>query len=259
MAKTQSMARSPAAKLKRPPRWRLAHDASVEVSEQDGVLSLHLGSELIQSAMRITRPNDLELTYTRCMMGFLLFTPEPRDIVMIGLGGGSLARFAYYHLPKTRIAVVEINAQVIAAARNFFPLPPEGERLLVIEGEGADFVAAHPGSCDVLMIDGFDDGALPATLSSDAFFTSAVAAVRPNGVLVMNLLGRDHRLNIYLKHLQACVESPLLRMKAEPDDNVVVFALKGAAGRRRTMGKRPALLEKKLGLPFRQYAKSFGF
>ena len=253
------MPRSSTAKLKRAPRWRSAHDAGVEVSEKDGVLSLHLSSELIQSAMRIARPNDLEVTYTRCMMGFLLFTPEPRDIVMIGLGGGSLARFAYHHLPTSRIAVVEINAQVIAAARNFFPLPPEGGRFRVIEGEGAEFVAARPGSCDVLMIDGFDDGALPETLADEAFFASAVAALRPNGVLVMNFLGRDRRLNTYLKRLQAWVEAPLVRMKAEPDDNVVIFALKGAAGQRRTLGKRPALLEKKLGLPFRQYAKSFGF
>ena len=252
------MARSSATKLKRPPRWRSAHDASVEVSEQDGVLSLHLGSKLIQSAMRLARPNDLEIIYTRCMMGFMLFKPEPRDIVMIGLGGGSLARFVFHHLPKTRITVVEVNAQVIAAARNFFPLPPEGERFRVIEGEGGDFVAAHPGSCDVLMIDGFDDGALPATLAGDAFSASAAAALRQNGVLVMNFLGRDRRLNTHLKRLQACFESPLLRMKAEPDDNVVVFGLKGSTGRRRTMGKRPALLEKKLGLPFRQYAKSFG-
>lgn len=253
------MGRTPTTKIKRQPRWRPAHDAGVEVSEQDGVLSLHLGSELVQSAMRLAQPHDLEIAYTRCMMGFLLFKPEPRDIVMIGLGGGSLARFAFHHLPKTRIAVVEVNAQVIAAARNFFPLPPEGDRFRVIEGEGADFVVAHPCSCDALMIDGFDDGALPATLASDAFFAAAAAALRPSGVLVMNLLGRDRRLNTYLKRLQASFEAPLLRMKAEPDDNVVVFGLKGIAGRRRTMRTRPALLEKKLGLPFRQYAKSLGF
>ena len=43
--------------------------------------------EAIQSAMRLEDPFALELDYTRCMMAFLLFHPEPRRALMIGLGG----------------------------------------------------------------------------------------------------------------------------------------------------------------------------
>lgn len=67
-------------------------DFELMLSEQDGVRSLHLGGSMVQSAMRIAAPNELELVYTQCMMGFLLFHPKPGHVLMIGLGGGSLAQ-----------------------------------------------------------------------------------------------------------------------------------------------------------------------
>ena len=48
------------------------------VSEERGVRHLHVGGEAIQSAMRMDDPFALELDYTRCMMAFLLFHPQPR-------------------------------------------------------------------------------------------------------------------------------------------------------------------------------------
>ncbi|MGZ8199011.1 MAG: hypothetical protein ACXWVP_11690, partial [Burkholderiales bacterium] len=67
-------------------KWRVrkpADDAeTVYVSEKFGVRSLHIGSDTVQSAMRLARPNDLELSYTRSMMGFLLFVPPPRKMIM---------------------------------------------------------------------------------------------------------------------------------------------------------------------------------
>ncbi len=51
---------------------RRAADEGLEVAEERGMRVLHLGSRAIQSAMRINRPWDLELAYTRAMMGFLM-------------------------------------------------------------------------------------------------------------------------------------------------------------------------------------------
>ena len=73
-------------KAKRPP---------LVISEERGVRHLHVGGEAIQSAMRLEDPWALELDYTRCMMAFRLFHAEPRRALMIGLGGGSLAKFVH--------------------------------------------------------------------------------------------------------------------------------------------------------------------
>jgi hypothetical protein len=64
-----------------PGSWRMrkpSEDAeTVYISEKFGVRSLHIGSDTVQSAMRIAAPNDLELSYTRSMMAFLLFNDKP--------------------------------------------------------------------------------------------------------------------------------------------------------------------------------------
>jgi MFS family permease len=74
---------------------------SIAVSDARGVRSLHVGGEAIQSAMRLEDPYALALDYTRCMMGFMLFHPEPHEALMIGLGGGSLVKFFHRNLGKT--------------------------------------------------------------------------------------------------------------------------------------------------------------
>ncbi|MGH3851751.1 MAG: hypothetical protein ACRDRT_19030, partial [Pseudonocardiaceae bacterium] len=216
---------------------------------------LHLGSDLVQSGMRLARPDALEIAYTRCMMGFLLFNPAPRNILMIGLGGGSLAKFIYHHLSETRSVAVEINARVVAAARNFFSLPPEGERFRIVIADGAEYLTLHPESCDVLMVDGYEDGALPSVLASEAFYGVAAEALGRRGIMVANLLGRDRRLTTYLERMGKTFPGGLLQLEDGEDGNVVVFAFRKAPAKlaTTTMRKRAAELERRCGLPFRRF------
>src|SRR5439155_17629071 len=94
----------------------------IAVSDARGVRTLHVGGEAIQSAMRIDDPHALALDYTRCMMAFLLVQPEPREALMIGLGGASLPKFFHRHFRKTRLRGVQLDVRVVAAARGHFAL-----------------------------------------------------------------------------------------------------------------------------------------
>src|SRR2546422_8595487 len=111
---------------------------SIAVSDERGVRTLHVGGEAIQSSMRLGDPFALALDYTRCMMAFLLFHPEPREALMIGLGGGSLPKFFHKHLRKTAVRVIELDPRIVAAARSQFSLPPDDARLEVEVGDGAE-------------------------------------------------------------------------------------------------------------------------
>ena len=233
-----------------------AADASVELSEQDGVRFLHLGSKLVQSAMRLSRPHDLEIAYTRCMMAFLLFNPAPKDVLMVGLGGGSLAKFIVRHLPETRLTVVEISWQVVAAARSFFCLPAEGERFRIVVADGVEYVANLAPSCDLMLCDGYEDGALPKALASQGFYDAAAAALRARGMMVTNLLGRDRRLKGYIERIDGSFKGGLLRLEDEEDGNLIVIAFRKPAARRNAKWwqRRAAELEDRYGLPFIRYA-----
>ena len=87
---------------------------------EDGALRcLCFSVDNIQSAMRISEPYVLDLSYTQVMMAFLLFNCQPRRIALIGLGGGSIAKYCYRYLPSARIAAVESDPDVIALRDEF--------------------------------------------------------------------------------------------------------------------------------------------
>src|SRR5487761_2660826 len=115
-------------------------------------LSLEFAGGGLQSRMRLLEPCALDLAYTRTMMGFLLWQPAPRRVVMIGLGGGSLAKFCHRHLKRTAIEVVENNPQVIAL-RGRFRIPRDSRRFAVVEADGAQFVRSGAAPCEVLLVD----------------------------------------------------------------------------------------------------------
>ncbi|MBI5330755.1 MAG: spermidine synthase [Betaproteobacteria bacterium] len=194
------------------------------MSEKQGVRYLHLAGPAVQSAMRIRAPWALELEYTRAMMAFLLFRPQAREIALIGLGGGSIAKFVHRFLPECRMTALEINPEVVAAARGFFLLPPDDERLEALTGDGAAYVHARPASRDVLMVDGYDEKRIVEDLASPAFYAAARAMLRPGGVAAFNLWGSDASFPVYFERIHAAFDDHVLRLPSERKGNIVVFA-----------------------------------
>jgi spermidine synthase len=144
----------------------------------------------IQSEMLLSHPDALVLDYARAMMCFALFAPAPRHILMVGLGGGSLAKFCYRHFPRARITVLEISAEVIAL-RNQFCVPSDDARLRIVHTDAADYIRGAPASVDVILVDGFDAAGMPEALGSAQFYTDCRRALRTGGVLVANILAYD--------------------------------------------------------------------
>jgi len=228
-------------------------NSPVAVSDARGVRTLHVGGEAIQSAMRIGDPFALALDYTRCMMAFLLLHPQPREALMIGLGGGSLAKFFHRHLRATRVRVVELDPRIVDTARAHFALPPDGARLTVEVGDGAE--ALSPECCDVLMIDAYHDEAHVPKLASAAFYDAAYLALGAKGALVVNYMNDDPLLDEYLQRLEAAFGGAVLMMRALYDPNIIAFAFKGLPREPDwdELRRRAGTLEARLGLPFRKY------
>jgi spermidine synthase len=176
--------------------------------------------------MRLRDPHALELEYTRAMFAFLLFVPKVRDLLLIGLGGGSIAKFVHRHLPDTRLQAVEINPDVIAAARTYFLLPEDDRRLSVHARDGAVFLADRPESFDVLLVDGYDARRIVEDLSSPAFYTQCLQGLRPGGCAGFNLWGSDSQFDLYLARIEAVFGHRALLLPAEKRGNIQVFAFR---------------------------------
>jgi spermidine synthase len=131
--------------------------------DADGSLALEFDNGTVQSRMLQAEPVQLVLEYTRLMMGFLLLHPAPTRIAMIGLGGGSLAKYCWSKLPEADVTAIEISPEVIAL-REVFSIPPDGRRFRVRCEDGAAFVGRDAPPLDVLLVDGFDRQGQPAQL-----------------------------------------------------------------------------------------------
>lgn len=201
-------------------------DDSVDVSESDGVRALHLGSVTIQSAMRIKDPFALELKYTRGMMCFLLFNPQVKNVLAIGLGGGSLPKYMHAYCPEITTTVVEINPKIIQVARSQFYVPDNDERFNVIEGDGLQYLAEHENSADVLMIDAFDSNGIPPDFCSQDFFDQCAKSLNADGILAINLWGSDKKFDVYLQRIEQSFNGNALILPTGKPGNIAVFGFK---------------------------------
>ncbi|WP_256077507.1 fused MFS/spermidine synthase [Massilia sp. YIM B04103] len=193
-------------------------------------LSLEFQPGEVQSQMDLDDPDQLVLRYARAMMCFVLFKPRARHIVMVGLGGGSLAKFCHRYLPYARITVLELRADVIAL-RERFAVPPDDERFRIIHADAADYMARLQNSADVLLLDGFDHDGLPSSLTTARFYADCRRALRPDGLLVANIFSYDPRYPILLSRLRQRFQGCLCQFNGIAGNNRIVFALKAAADR----------------------------
>ena len=228
---------------------------TIAVSDARGVRSLHVGGEAIQSSMKLGDPFALALDYTRCMMAFLLFHPQPREALMIGLGGGSLAKFFHRRLRSTRVRVVELDPRIVTTARTHFALPPDDERLAVEIGDGAEALA--PECCDVLMVDAYHDEAHVPKLATAQFYDAAFLALQARGALVVNYMDDDPLFDQYMQRLESAFGGAVVAMRALYDPNIIAFAFKGLPPRMEweELRRRATQLESRLELPFPRYVK----
>lgn len=194
--------------------------------EEGSTLSMHFDMNSTQSVMRKHDPAYLVLGYTRTMMGFLFFQPEPERIAMIGLGGGSLAKYCAKHLPDTDFTAIEVNDKVIAL-RDKFKVPPDSDKFRVLHANGADYVVNKSEQVDVLLIDGFNEDGHPASLCSAGFYDNCYAKLRDGGVMAVNLLARDLKYGTYTSRIRDSFENRVVVVDAEENGNKVAFAYKG--------------------------------
>ena len=166
-------------------------EGSIEVIEHAGVRYLHFGTHAHQSAHDLANPRALVLECTRRMAASLLLIEPPRDVLLLGLGGGALARFLHEALPDCSILAVERRALVVELARRYFDLPG-GERLQLRVGDAVDAVTAlGERRFDLVLVDLFTGRGPDESVLSTCLFQHCRRSMRPDAALASNYWSRD--------------------------------------------------------------------
>jgi len=226
------------------------------VIDDGRVKRLHFSLTLVQSEMRICEPAELHLAYTQAMMAFLLLKPQPRHVVIVGLGGGSLTKFCHRHLPRTRITTVELSPDVIAF-RNEFALPPDDERHRVVCQDAAEYFATTEEAPDVVLLDGYDDEGIAPSFANASFYENLATSLAPRGLLVCNIAQKTADSKGHLALLSEAFGEVLL-MAVPEDGNRIAFAFNDPQLRPdpARMRREARALAERTGLDFAAFAQN---
>jgi spermidine synthase len=179
-----------------------------------------------QTCQDVKHPDRIVMNYPQMMLGSLFVKPEPKSVLIIGLGGGTIPRALHELVPQARIDVVEIDPAVVKVARRYFDLG-ENSEMNVIEADGRVQVKRalrERKSYDLIMLDAFDHEYIPEHLLTQEFLKEVKALLAPGGVLAANTFSSsrlyDHESTTY-----ASVFPEFFNLKKE---NRVIIAANGA-------------------------------
>lgn len=199
------------------------------VVDEEGLRMLHFDIRSVQSCMRMDDPVALVYTHTKIMMGFLLLQSSLDEILLLGLGGGSIAKYCYHRLSNSRITAIEISDAVIALRKKFF-IPDDNDRFRVVHADAYAYIEGKHEVADVILLDAFEPWGLPSRLCQRAFYQNCYWALRPGGVLVVNLWGGWLRLFGCRSRLRRCF-GERMRWVTDPQtgEHQIVFGLKDSS------------------------------
>ena len=158
---------------------------TVQVWEKEDRRELRFGNHIMQSVFSRFKPDQLVLPYTRFMLLGLLFCPEPKSVLHLGLGGGSIVRWMHREFPELKQTVIEINSSVIEAAHSFFELPKD-KRLRVLCADAAEIIPTLTEKYDLIFLDAYGDYGAPKEVKSSEFFQNVEGCLKSTGWLVGN-------------------------------------------------------------------------
>ena len=142
----------------------------------------------LQSSMDRRDPTSLELLYSRFTSLGLVLRPDAAKALIIGLGGGSMAKKYHKEFPEIEIDSIEIDPDVVEVARKFFHFQ-EDSCQRVHGGDGREFLTRADDRFDLILLDAYYADNMPFHLVTREFFDTARRKMTPEGVLVINLIG----------------------------------------------------------------------
>lgn len=161
-------------------------------------------SWFVQSAMLLDEPSALLLDYTRTLVAALALHPEARDVLLVGLGGGAIPKFAEKHLPEVRLDVVELDPEVVRVCRDYFAYKGgAGTRVFVMDGRL--YLKRSAKKYDVILLDAYAAERIPFHLTTVEFLRLVRSRLKPGGVVASNLW-EPSRNRFYLAELRTYQE-----------------------------------------------------
>jgi spermidine synthase len=141
-----------------------------------------------QSVVKVGDPDHLELPYARTMLSGLALFPEPKRVLVVGLGGGTIPSFLHKHYPQTRIDAVDIDPVVVDVAKQFFGFREDATLRAHVQ-DGRQFIEERQNAYDIIFLDAFGSASIPYHLATQEFLRAVRRAITAQGVVLADVWG----------------------------------------------------------------------
>jgi spermidine synthase len=178
-----------------------------------------------QSVVKPGDPDHLELPYTRVIPVAFAFVETPRNVLVIGLGGGTIPSFVRKHFPQASIDAVEIDPGVVEVAGSHFGFREDAKMRVHVE-DGRRFVERTDRRYDLVFLDAFGPDSVPYSLATREFLDSVRRVLAPGGAVIGNLWGRaSNRLYDSMVRTYRSVYDTVSIVDVHGAGNVILVAL----------------------------------
>ena len=174
----------------------------IQVIDKTNVRHLRFGNSIRQSSINKKSPFKLQTKYTRDMMGvFDHYKDIPENILVLGLGAGTIPSYLYSRFPKTKIYVVEILPELKEIASDYFSMP-RNERLEIVIGDAYDYIMETQIQFDLIFMDVFGKNTIPKKFSTEKFYIGLSKLTSSDGYVAFNTWIDPSSYGNYIRKLQ---------------------------------------------------------
>ena len=196
------------------------------IDRKDSIMVLRKGSStmMCHGSSTIYSISNLDSYYSNSYWD--LFIPLPGlyakpKILMIGLGGGTIARQISAFYESAEIEIVEINEGIAELATKYFPLPNAN----IIISDGAAFVKEMRNAYDLIILDAFIGNSIPSKFMKSDFFSGAYAALKEKGILAVNCISSAEQIKKLANGFVSCT----IRSAVLGENSIVICSKSMAA------------------------------
>lgn len=156
------------------------------VTKEGNIIYLRNGSLANRSsAMDLNDPYRHVFEYTGIMMLGLGYVDSPKDVLMIGLGGGTVPKYIRKYYKDMKITNVDFDEKIPEIANKYFNLKPDA-RMKTISEDGRRFIMKSKKKWDIIFLDAYRGGYIPFHLLTKEFFIIIRDHLKNQGVVVSN-------------------------------------------------------------------------
>lgn len=173
-----------------------------------------------QSCVLKAAPGQIQHEYTRAMLLSLLLV-DPKEVLLLGLGGGSLAMCLLEYHPELQLRAVELRRAVIKIAKKYFYLP-QTDRLCVIEDDAGQYLMGDVSPAQLILADMYGADGLDPQQLTPWFLERCHELLTDDGWLVLNCWNDHRRDKESLASLTALFAD--VRVSSTASGNWIIFA-----------------------------------